>query len=141
MSLSDHLRTLRALQGGTETQAIAEAIGLEKPTAVNHAEIQYRPVRNAELVEKLAGYYQQPLEEFQWHNARPRKYLTFYLARALKSKETVSLTLRSEQQLTGIVEWWDLGGVGLREENGRLLIVQRHAVVDWPGATTEWEDL
>ena len=141
MSLSDHLRYLRALQGGVNTQTIAEAIGLEKPTPVNHAEIQYRPVRDPELVEKLADYYQQPLEEFQWHNARPRKYLTFYLARALKTKETASLTLRSEEQLTGAVEWWDLGSVGLRDENGRLLVVQRQAVVDWPGAATDWEDV
>lgn len=141
MSLSDHLRYLRAMQGGVSTQVITEAIGLEKPTPVNHAETQYRPVRDPELVAKLAAYYQRPLTEFQWHNDRPRKYLTFYLARALETKETVTLTLRSEEQLTGTVEWWDLGSVGLWDENGRLLVVQRHAVVDWPGATTEWEDV
>ena len=141
MSLSDHLRYLRALRGGISTQPIAEAIGLEKATPVTHAEIQYRPVRDPELVEKLAEFYQQPLQEFEWHNARPRKYLTFYLARALKTKETVTLTLRSGEQLTGTAEWWDLGSVGVREENGHLLVVQRHAVVDWPGAATEWEDV
>lgn len=141
MSLSDHLRYLRARQGGVNTLTITEAIGLEKVTPVNHAEIQYRPVRDPELVAKLADYYQRPLAEFQWHNARPRKYLTFYLARALKSKETVTLPLRSEEQLTGTVEWWDLSSVGLWDENGRLLVVQRHAVVDWPGAASEWEDV
>jgi sRNA-binding regulator protein Hfq len=141
MSLGDHLRHLRALQGGTPTTAIAEAMGLEKPTAVNLAEVQYRPVRDPELVAKLAEYYQRPPDEFQWHNARPRKFLTFYLARALKTKETAALTLRSGEILSGTVEWWDLGSVCLRDGNGRLLVVERHAVVDWPGAAVEWEDV
>lgn len=141
MSLSDHLRYLRALRGGVHTQTIKDAIGLEAVTPINHAETQYRPVRDPELVAKLAAYYERPLTEFQWHNARPRKYLTFYLARALKTKEAVSLTLRSGEQLAGKVNWWDLGSVGLWDENGRFLVVQRHAVVDWPGADSEWEDI
>ncbi len=141
MSLSDHLRYLRALRGGTPTLEIATTLGLPKPYPVNLAETQYRPVRDEELVANLAAYYERPLEEFQWHNARPRKYLTFYIARALKTKETVSLTLRSGHQLTGTAEWWDLGSVGLRGEDGRLIVVQRHAVIDWPGAATEWQDV
>lgn len=141
MSLSDHLRYLRALRGGMSPIDIAAAIGLEKPTGINLAEKQYRPVRDEELVAKLADYYGRPLEEFQWHNARPRKYLTFYIARALKTKETVKLTLRSGRELTGQAEWWDLGSVGLRDENGRLLVIQRSAVIDWPGAATEWQDV
>lgn len=140
MSLSDHLRYLRAQQGGTHPVEIAQALGLGKPTAVNLAEKQYRPVRDEELVEKLAQYYGRPLEELQWHNARPRKYLTFYIARALKTSELVTLTLRSGQQLSGKAAWWDLSSVGIRDENGRLLVIQRHAVIDWPGAATEWED-
>ncbi len=141
MSLSDHLRYLRAKNGGLPTDEITQAIGLEKPTAVNMAEKQYRPVRDVELIAKLADYYGRSLEEFQWHNARPRKYLTFYIARALETKETVVLTLRSGRQLTGTAEWWDLSSVGLRDENGRLLVIQRHAVIDWPGAATDWHDV
>ncbi len=141
MSLSDHLRYLRARQGGTETTVVAQAIGLEKPTAVNLAEKQYRPLRDEDLIARLADYYGRSLEEFQWHNARPRKYLTFYIARALKSKEWITLTLRSGRQLKGKAEWWDLGSIGLRDENGRLLVIQRHAVIDWPGAATDWQDV
>jgi sRNA-binding regulator protein Hfq len=141
MSLSDHLRYLRAKQGGVGTLEVAQAIGLEKPTAVNLAEKQYRPIHDEELVAKLADYYGRPLEEFQWHNARPRKFLTFYIARALRTKETVSLTLRSGRQLTGTAEWWDMSSVGLRDENGRLLVIQRHAIIDWPGADSEWQDV
>lgn len=141
MSLSDHLRYLRALAGGTHTIEIAEAIGLDKVSPVNLAEVQYRPVRDPQLVEKLAAYYQRPLTEFQWHNARPRKYLTFYVARALREGTPVSLTLRSEEVVEGMVTWWDLSTVGVEDANGRLRVIQRHAVVDWPGAAVEWEDV
>lgn len=141
MSLSDHLRYLRALAGGVTTSEIAEAIGLEKVSPINLAEIQYRPVRDANLVAQLAAYYEQPLAEFEWHNARPRKYLTFYVARALREDEPVSLVLRFGEKIEGKVAWWDLSSIGVADENGRLRVVQRHAVVDWPGAATEWEDV
>ncbi len=140
MSLSDHLRYLRAMRGGLETQAIADAIGLEKPTPINHAETQYRPVRDPELVEKLATFYGRPLEEFQWHNARPRKFLTFYAARALETKETASFTLRSGEMLSGQVVWWDLSSIGLEVGDGRTIVVMRHVIVDWPDATN-WKDV
>ena len=138
MSLSDHLRYLRAFNGGEHPDAIYKALGLE--SGIMGAETGYRPVRDEALVAKLADYYSRPLEEFQWHTARPRKFLTFYLAEAMRNKTPVELRLRSGQTLTGTVAWWDLSSVGLRQENGRLLVVQRHAVIDWPNAT-EWEDV
>jgi sRNA-binding regulator protein Hfq len=140
MSLSDHLRYLRAMRGGLDTQTIADAIGLEKSLSINQAEIQYRPVRDPELVAKLADFYGRPLDEFQWHNARPRKFLTFYTARALETKESASLTLRSGEVLSGQIVWWDLGSIGLKMEDGRTLVVMRHAIMDWPDATN-WEDV
>lgn len=66
---------------------------------------------------------------------------TACIARALKTGETVTLTLRSGWQLSGKAKWWDLGSVGLEDENGRLLVIQRHAIIDWPGAATEWQDV
>ncbi len=140
MSLSDHLRYLRAMRGGMDTRAIAEAIGLETSGPINRAETQYRPVRDPELVAKLANYYGRPLEEFQWHDARPRKFLTFYAARALETKEPASLTLRSGETLRGRIVWWDLGSIGLEMADGRTIVVMRHAVVDWLDATN-WKDV
>ncbi|MEZ4511127.1 MAG: hypothetical protein R3C62_04575 [Chloroflexota bacterium] len=138
MSLSDHLRYLRAINGGEHPNAIYEAIGVEK--GIMTAETAYRPIRDEALIAKLADYYKRPLEEFEWHNARPRKFLTFYVAEAMRNNTPVELQLRSGQTLAGNVEWWDLSSIGLREENGCLLVVQRHAVVDWPNAT-DWEDV
>ena len=140
MSLSDHLRYLRAMRGDLDTRTIAVAIGLEKPAPINHAETRYRPVRDPELVAKLADFYGRPLEEFQWHNARPRKFLTFYAARALETKEPASFTLRSGEVLSGQIMWWDLGSIGLKMDDGRTIVVMRHAIIDWPDATN-WEDV
>jgi sRNA-binding regulator protein Hfq len=140
MSLADRLRYLRAMKGGVDTETIAQEIGLDSPAPINQAEVRYRPVYDTDLIDKLADYYGRPHQEFHWHNARPRKFLTFTIAQAMRSKESVTLTLRSGQTLTGTATWWDLSSIGLLTEEGHLLVVQRHAVVDWPGAT-EWEDV
>jgi len=139
MSLSDHLRYLRAMDGGTTPEEIAQRLGLEQLSGVGLAEQVYRPVRDENLIEKLAEYYGRSLEEFHWHNERPRKFLTFSLAEVLRTEEPISLTLRSGEVLTGQVTWWDLSSIGLQEASGRLLVIQRHAVVDWPNATV-WKD-
>lgn len=137
MSLGDHLRYLRGLKD-VDTAVVAEALGLEKPSPINMAEVRYRPVEDDALVAALAAYYDRPVEEFRWHNARARKYLTFYVQRALESKEPVSLVLRTGETLTGLVEWWDLAAIGLRVAGDKLVVAQRHAVVDWPDATDYW---
>lgn len=140
MSLGDHLRYLRAVNGGQSTDEVAKAIGLENATELNLAEVRYRPVADDHLIESLATYYARPVAEFQWHNARPRKYLTFYLSQAKEQQSLVSLTLRGDQEVSGRVLWWDLSSVGLRQESGRVLVVQRHAIIDWPKATEHWWD-
>jgi sRNA-binding regulator protein Hfq len=139
MSLSDHLRILRALDGGTTPDEIAARLEMERLTGIAFAEQIYRPVTNELVIEKLAEYYGRSLEEFHWHNERPRKFLTFSLAEALRTQVPISFTLRSGEILTGQVEWWDLSSVGLRQGNGRLLVVQRHVITDWPEAT-KWKD-
>lgn len=137
MSLSDHLRYLRAITD-VEPNEIAEAIEIESLSALSMAEVRYRPVADDTLLEKLADFYDRPVEEFHWHNARARKYLTFYVERALREEKSIHLTLRGGQELHGRPEWWDLASIGLRDDTDRLLVVQRHAVIDWPDATEHW---
>jgi hypothetical protein len=139
MSLSDHLRHLRAMEGGTTPEEIARRLGLEQLSGIGLAEQVYRPVSDEKLIEKLAEYYGRPLEEFHWHNERPRKFLTFSLAQAQQTQEPITLTLRSGELLAGQVVWWDLSSIGLQEADGRLLVIQRHAIIDWPNATV-WKD-
>ena len=137
MSLSDHLRYLRAMRPGLTPEDIAEALEGALPGAVSQAEKRYRPVADEALIAGLARFYGRPLAEFQWHNARARKYLTFYVQRVLESQAPAMLTLRGGQTLSGRVVWWDLGAIGLQTEEG-LLVVQRHAVIDWPDAEEHW---
>ncbi len=133
MSLSDHLRYLRAMRGGVAIDEVAHAVGIEKVIAANMAEKQYRPVADDTLIEKLAAYYGRPLEEFQWHNTRSRKQFTYFINKAMQKETAVSLVLRHGETITGMVEDWDMACVALRLADGRLLVVQRHAVVDWSG--------
>lgn len=133
MSLSDHLRYLRAMKGGPHISEVAQAAGVAKVVDVNLAEKQYRPLADEGLMEKLAVYYGRPLEEFHWHNARSRKQFTYFINQAMQNETAVSLVLRHGEIVSGRVEDTDLTCVALRLVDGRLLVVQRHAVVDWSG--------
>jgi hypothetical protein len=137
MSLGDHLRFLRAL-ADVEPAEIAAAQVIDSLSSLAMAEVRYRPVEEDALIQKLADFYDRPVAEFHWHNARARKYLTFYVDRALRTGEPVQLTLRGGEVLHGRLEWWDLGSIGLRDGEDRLLVVQRHAVIDWPEASVHW---
>lgn len=131
MSLSDHLRYLRAMRGGAHIADVAHEANVDNVAAVNLAEKQYRPIKDKDLINKLAAYYGRPPEEFHWHNARSRKQFTFFINGAMTAQTAVSLTLRHGVTLTGLVEDWDLACVALRLGDGRLLVVQRHAIIDW----------
>lgn len=139
MSLGDHLRFLRAMKGGPSTREIAQAIGLERVTPLREIEQRYREIGDDALLEKLALYFQVPIEELKWHRARYRKALSHFLEKALKQGQRVHLHLRSGETLTGKVMWWDLGATGLQPDEGELLVIQRHAVIDWEPATTTTE--
>ena len=132
MSLGDHLRYLRAMRGGVDTRAIAEAVGLDRPWPINEIEVRYREVGDDELVTKLADYYDRPVEEFFWHRARSRKRLTQDIAKAIQEAQSVRLHLRSGTTLAGEPLWWDLGAIGLLlDGEDEITVVQRHAVIDW----------
>ena len=132
MSLGDHLRYLRALNEGVDTAAVAEAIGEERPWAINEIEVRYREVGDDDLVARLADYYDRPLEELLWHRARSRKRFSQFLFHAVEVGRSVSLQLRSGEQLTGVPQWWDLGATGLvLEGETEVTVVQRHVVIDW----------
>lgn len=133
MSLSDHLRYLRAMKGGLHISDVAQAAGVAKVVDVNMAEKQYRPLTDEGLMEKLAAYYGRPLEEFQWHNTRSRKQFTYFINKAWREETAVSLVLRHGETVSGMVADTDLACVALRLADGRLLVVQRHAVIDWSG--------
>jgi sRNA-binding regulator protein Hfq len=132
MSLGDHLRYLRAMRGGVDTITVAKAIGIDRPWPITEIEVRYRQLGDDELVAKLAEYYDRPVEELFWHREHSRKKLSQFLQKALYDKKPVSLNLRSGETLNGMIQWWDLGSVGIkRDGEDRITVIQRHAVIDW----------
>lgn len=131
MSLGDELRYLRARAGGPTPFEIAEATGVDAGL-YRQLEQRYRELGDDETVEKLAAYFGCDAEWLKRARSRSRKALSQHLSRAAESGAPVRLRLRTGETLTGTVEGWDLGALGLRPPDGTpLLVVQRHAVIDW----------
>lgn len=135
MSLSDHLRFLRAMRGGPSLVEVCAAIGEPSGARVRAIELHYRDVSDDEIIERLAAYYAVPAAELQWHRARSRRALALHVHAAMQANREVTLHLRSRETLRGQPVWWDLAAIGLQPEGGGpLLVVQRHAVIDWEGS-------
>jgi transcriptional regulator with XRE-family HTH domain len=135
MSLGDELRYLRAFHGGGNLREIEEQAGLQ-PGTLRTIEQRYRRVgEDDEVLAKVAAFYGVPLERLQFHRERYRKALSTVLQQAMESGTLTHFELRTGQMLSGRVQWWDLGAFGLEPQGGgSLIVVQRHAVVDWPAA-------
>ena len=131
MSLGDYLRYLRAMRGGVTPLEIMEETGIP-PRILTQIEQRYREMGDDETLEKLAAYYEVPVEELHWRRGRSRKALIAFLARARNEGHVVRLRLRAPQEeFVGRVVWDDLGAVELRLAGGGNVVVQRHAVDDW----------
>jgi transcriptional regulator with XRE-family HTH domain len=135
MSLGDELRYLRAFHGGGNLMEIESEIGIE-PGTLRYVEQRYRRVgEDDEILGKIAAYYDVPLETLQYHRERYRKALSAHLHEAMKAETVARFHLRTGETLSGQVRWWDLGAFGLEPRDGEpLIVVQRHAVLDWEGA-------
>ncbi len=142
MSLGDELRYLRAFHGGGNLGQIEEEIGL-KPGTLRYMEQRYRRMgEDDEELAKIAAYYGVSLKSLQYHRERYRKALSAYLQQALETETVAHFELRTGESMAGRVQWWDLGAFGLKpEDGGPLIIVQRHAVLDWEGAGSTTNDL
>jgi sRNA-binding regulator protein Hfq len=130
MSLGDYLRLLRAQKGGVTPMEIEAATGLA-PGLYRYMEQRYRAIGDDDSIQTLADYYEVPFEDLRWRLDWPRKELSRALAAVAKAKAPITLYLWNGQSVTGRVTWWDLGAIGLEDEQGATQIVQRHAVERW----------
>ena len=136
MSLGDYVRYLRALKGGPTPWQIEEVTGI--PSGVyRQIEQRYRAVGEDDTLERLAVYYQVPLEDLTWRYAWSRKALNATLASTQENGTPISLELRSGEVVSGQVSWWDLGAIAVTEADGQLVVVQRHIVDRWHVAGSE----
>ncbi len=131
MSLGDELRYLRARAGGVTPDVIQEATGINV-TLYCMLEQRYRELGDDETLDKLAAYFGADVEALKRARSRSRKALSQRLDQALAEKSPLRLDLRCGETLSGSLAWWDLGALGLQpDDGGSLIVVQRHAVIDW----------
>ncbi len=132
MSLGDYVRFLRALRGGVSTRDVMEGAGLGELRVLREIEQRYREVGDDETLEKLARYFEVPVEDLKWRRLHARKALSGFVDQAMHQGHTVSLTVRTGEMLTGTIRGWDLDCIGLQPlDRDELVIVQRHMVDDW----------
>jgi transcriptional regulator with XRE-family HTH domain len=131
MSLGDELRYLRAKAGGITPAEIAEQTGVEA-NIYTQLEQRYREMGDDETLKKLASFFDCDAELLIHARPRSRKALSQALVQAEDADQPMVFKLRTGESLRGHIDWWDLGAIGLiAEDSGRLIVVQRHAVIDW----------
>lgn len=132
MSLGDYMRYLRAMKGGPDFQAMEEATGVSS-RVMREIEQRYRRVgENDEELQKLADYFNVPIEELSWRREKWRKLLSEALYTAQTEDRPIALVVREGPTFKGHVLWWDLGATELELSDGEgWVVVQRHAVDDW----------
>jgi hypothetical protein len=132
MSLGDYVRYLRAMRGGISTHDVMVGAGISELRILREIEQRYREVGDDEALDKLATFFEVPVEELKWRRSRSRKALSGFVDQAMRAEQPVRLRVRSGETLTGKVKGWDLGCIELEPvEGGELVIVQRHVVEDW----------
>lgn len=131
MSLGDELRYLRARAGGPTPLEIEEATGVDSGL-YRQLEQRYREMGDDETIEILAAYFGGDPEALKRARSRSRKALSRHLHLAQDSGSLARFQLRTGDTIDGRVAFWDLGCVGLEPQSGGpLVIVQRHAIIDW----------
>lgn len=143
MSLSDYIKYLRARHGGDTPWEIAEASGVPAG-AIHLIEVKHRRVgEDDEQLEKLAAFFNIPVEELTRRREAYRKRLAFFLDQMSGSDTPIHLKLEHGEELEGKVLWYAREALALTPEgepNGEPYIVQRSWVADWRRAdSAQWE--
>ncbi|HUS17251.1 MAG TPA: hypothetical protein VM536_19820 [Chloroflexia bacterium] len=134
MSLSDYIKFMRATKGGVTPWEIADATGLSSKE-VHLLEVKHRRMGEDDaMLQKLAGYFEVPLEALTTRRDMFRKRLTGFLADRQRTEEPVTLVLESGEELHGTIAWFGREALALNPEGGDPeipIVVQRAVVADW----------
>lgn len=140
MSLADHIRLLRAWQGGASYDVLKERLDVATIKQLFQIERKQHDVVEDATLEKLALAFEVPVDDLRQYQQRTRKALANFCQEAQAKAEPISLRLRHGEVLTGHVQWVDMAAIGLQCEDAypagayptaNTVVVQRHAVVDW----------
>lgn len=147
MSLSDYIRYLRAVGGGLTPWEIAEKSGVSA-REIHLLEVKHRRVGESdEALQKLASFFNVPLESLMGRREAYRKRLTFFLEETQKESSPVVLKLEDGEELEGTVAWFGREAVAITpaankgsDSSDTPYVVQRGWVADWRRADTPtWE--
>jgi hypothetical protein len=144
MSLSDHVKYLRAVKGGLTPWEIAEGSGVPA-REIHLIEVKHRLVgENDAILERLAGYFGVPVEELKSRRGAYRKRLTAFLDESQQASTPVALKLEGGEEITGKIDWYAREAIAIVPEDGEegtpAYIVQRAYVADWRQAgNPQWE--
>jgi hypothetical protein len=136
MSLSDYIKYLRAVRGGATPWEIAEVSGVAAGD-IHFLEVKHRRVgEDDEMLQKLASYFEVPIEDLTRRRDAYRKRLTYFLDEHLQSSTPIALKMESGEELEGNIAWYSREAVALSQDEAGtdLYIVQRAWVSDWRDA-------
>lgn len=144
MSLSDYLKYLRATKGGLTPWEIAEASGVPARD-IHLIEVKHRRVgENDAQLERLAGYFGVPVEDFTGRREAYRKRLTVFVEESKAHDTPVTIRLENGEEFSGKIAWFGREALALQPEDeqdpAEPIVVQRPWIADWRRSDTiEWE--
>ncbi|HLH74043.1 MAG TPA: hypothetical protein VKX96_12225 [Chloroflexota bacterium] len=131
MTLSDLLPYLRARKGGVFYSEVSEGTGIP-PLRLVRAERTFTvPNLTAEELDRLAAYFDVPVDQLRQAATESRSILTTYLATREKDGRPAHLNLVGGVHVSGMVAWRDRHAVGLRQPDDTCLVVYRSNVEGW----------
>lgn len=139
MSLSDYIKYMRATRGGATPWEIAEATGVPV-SQVHLIEVKHRRVGEDDAVlEKLATYFEVPVEELTSRRDQYRKLLAEFLGESRQNSAKIALRLENGEELTGTVAWYSREAVALSPSSDTTngadiqdpVVVQRGWIASW----------
>ncbi len=150
MSLSDYIKYLRAVGGGLTPWEIAEKSGVTA-REIHLIEVKHRRVGdNDDVLQKLADFFNVPLENLISRREAYRKRLTFFLEENQQQSSPVVLKLEDGEELEGTVVWFGREAVAIAametdnsdnsDSSDKPYVVERGWVANWRRADTpQWE--
>src|SRR4051812_38837059 len=113
MSLSDYIKYLRAVGGGLTPWEIAEKSGVPA-REIHLLEVKHRRVGdNDDALQKLADFFNVPLESLMGKREAYRKRLTFFLEENQQQATLVALKLEDGEVLEGTIAWFGREAVAI----------------------------
>src|SRR5215216_2689020 len=118
MSLSDRIKYLRAVSGGLTPWEIADKSGVPA-REIHLIEVKHRRVgENDELLQKLAAFFNVPVDDLAGRREAYRKRLTSFLEESQEQSATVVLKLENGEELQGTIAWFGREALGLTLPDG-----------------------